>query len=55
MEGVNATISGVDVLVADGNQFPLPWYISLMVTIGIGIVFRIVAYVALRFLHKKDN
>ena len=51
----NATISGDQVLTAEGGQYPFSWYISLFVIVGYGILFRVVAYLALRFLHRKDK
>ena len=45
-------ISGGDVLVQLGAIL-IPWYWNLVVVIAFGLLFRIGAYLCLRFLHRK--
>lgn len=53
IQSFNATVSGREVY--ETIAFPLPWYGNILVAIGFGIVFRISAYFALRFLHQKKQ
>ena len=49
---VNATISGSEVF--EMLAFPLPWYGNILVLMGFGVLFRTLAYIALRFLHNNN-
>lgn len=49
----NATVSGAEVF--QSTAYPLPWYGNILVVIGYGVMFRLVAYLALRFLHQKKK
>ena len=46
----NATVTGAEVV--QNDLFALTWYFNVLVTLAYGIFFRVVAYLALRFLHK---
>lgn len=46
-------VSGAEVY--ETIALPLPWYGNVLVAIGFGITFRFCAYLALRFLHTKNN
>lgn len=46
----NASVTGAEVI--QNDLFVLAWYQNVLVTVAFGIFFRIVAYLALRFLHK---
>ena len=47
----NATITGPAVL--EKLDVAIPFYANILVLIGYGIIFRLTAYFALRFLHRK--
>ena len=49
----NATVSGMEVY--EAIAFPLPWYGNILVAIGFGVIFRVSAYFALRFLHLNKQ
>lgn len=49
----NATVSGAKVV--EDDLYSFPWYWNVIITMAFGLVFRIVAYLALRFLHKKKQ
>jgi hypothetical protein len=48
---VNATVSGAEVF--ETIAFPLPWYGNILISAGWGVLFRILGYFALRFLHQN--
>lgn len=49
----NATVSGAEVV--EGDLYALPWYWNIVVAVMYGILFRFVAYLALRFFHKRKQ
>ena len=57
--GVNETaavvrlIPGTDVL--KQLDVTLPFYVSYFLLILVGVIFRVLAYIALRFLHRKHQ
>ena len=67
--GMNATMAGVDSATDTSNvtllipgtdileqlDVTLPLYATYLVMVAIGVVFRILAYFALRFLHRKHQ
>ena len=50
---VTQMIPGTDVL--EQLDVTLPFYATYLLLIAIGLVFRILAYFALRFLHRKHQ
>ena len=67
--GMNATMAGLDSATDTSNvtqlipgtdileqlDVTLPLYATYLVMVAIGVVFRILAYFALRFLHRKHQ
>ncbi len=51
----NATISGDEVLaLSNFSRTSFAWYWNLLFLAFYLVLFRVVAYLALRFLHKKN-
>lgn len=50
----NGTISGLDVL-EQLNANELPVYINFIALFALALIFRILAYFSLRFLHRKHS
>ena len=55
IDSINGTqmIPGTDVL--QQLDVTLPFYAIYLMMAGIGVIFRILAYFALRFLHRKHQ